>query len=781
MGECRAASALTSRNPVIDMYPHKLHITQHQRKLDFRALSVIKWLLLCFLVVLVRYYIIQPTPLFADGSLVTQETRYHMPEAGELFQVWGINGWAVVSEELRPASTVVQAGVMHTPMSHEGDTFVVPVQVPVGVTMHYGFWIAEDRSSGAIEGVLHAEQGYHTIGTRDDAVVIQTTVTPAQSGELPSAFDVTFYLLMTIGAIIGVAVILIYGRPFPNRGISVRPYEAVQDSLFLGFVVLLSLILYVWQLGFYSDDWAWLSCFSASPDRSVIRLFQSCYSPHVAMRPVQILYLSGLYWLFGLHPLGYHWANAPVLLSSVVLFYLVLCELGLQRRLALTVPLVYGLLPHYSTDRFWFAAFQANLSIALYFLSFYSDLRALRAPLARLWGWRLLSILSLLGSTLAYEVTLPLFFLNLLVVWYRGRQRFHSASKLSVQVAWVASLVANLLALVMVLVFKALTTTRLGNQASFLEQSIWIMKRAIAPIHYGDYDYGLNFKQAFAVNFGDYAIGLARIVWRILNDYPDAALFALGGLVSLVIFGYLYRAVSQSAAEEPGKIDMLRLIAWGLVAFALGYAIFLTNSNIQITLTGMGNRTAIAAAAGVALSVVGLLGFVSSILPSSRLRQRFFCTLVTLLCLGGFLITNTLASFWIVAYRQQEEILTDIYQQFPIIPEGSTLILDGICPYVGPAIVFESPWDLEGVLHMHYGDFTLQADVVRPNLKVREDGLHTSSYGQEYVYPYGKLIVYHFDRKISFQLSDAKAAHFYFETLSPDPNISCPHDDHWRW
>jgi len=49
--------------------------------------------------------------------LVAQEIRYDMPEAGEVFLVWRINGWRVVPEENRPARTMVKDAVMHTQMA----------------------------------------------------------------------------------------------------------------------------------------------------------------------------------------------------------------------------------------------------------------------------------------------------------------------------------------------------------------------------------------------------------------------------------------------------------------------------------------------------------------------------------------------------------------------------------------------------------------------------------------------------------------------------------------
>lgn len=536
-------------------------------------------------------------------------------------------------------------------------------------------------------------------------------------------------------------------------------HGALQDCLFLGFVVVLSLSLYIQDLGFYSDDWSFLGPLSMSKDQSIPGLFRSIYDPWVRMRPVQILYLAGLYWLFGPHPFGYHMANAAVFASGVVFFYLVLREKGEQRVLALVVPMVYALLPHYCTDRFWVAAFQINLSMALYFLSLYSDLRSLQARQARLWGWKLLGILGLLGSTLAYEVFLPLFFLNPLLAWYRSRQ-LHGSDQGRRVSRWKSAVLlgSNFPILMAVIVFKAWTTVRLEYQSGLKEHAVWFLKQAIA------------------VNYGDYGLGLPRVVWRILRDYPDWAVFAVGGVLGLIIFGYLCRVASESKAELPGRTGMLGFIVGGFVVFGLGYAIFLITRNAQNSPTGISNRVAIAAAVGVAFSLVGGLGWVSMLLPSGSLRRRFFCMLVALLCTSGFLINNTVAVFWIDAYRQEKEILADIRQRFPTLPHESTLILDGICPYVGPAIVFESNWDLAGALMMIYRDYTLRADVVTPNLEIKEDGLSTLLYGSiESHYPYGeKLFVYHFGRKMTYQLPDAQAARLYFQTYNPDHGSDCP-------
>lgn len=107
---------------------------------------------------------------------------------------------------------------------------------------------------------------------------------------------------------------------------SVSTRDMLQDGLFLSLVVLLSLILYVRGLGFYSDDWYLMELFSHSSDQSIFGLLRSVYID--ATRPVYFLYLTGIYWLFGAHPLAYHVVNALALNTTILLFYLTVRELG---------------------------------------------------------------------------------------------------------------------------------------------------------------------------------------------------------------------------------------------------------------------------------------------------------------------------------------------------------------------------------------------------------------------------------------------------------------------
>ncbi|MGH2521103.1 MAG: hypothetical protein ACRDH2_01255, partial [Anaerolineales bacterium] len=332
-------------------------------------------------------------------------------------------------------------------------------------------------------------------------------------------------------------------------------------------------------------------------------------------------------------------------------------------------------------------------------------------------------------------------------------------------------LASNVLTVGLIMLFKLKTTIRIGGQTSFVSYMDWIARRALS-LNYDQYDYGFNLKQALAVNYGDYGLGLPWAVLNLLRAYPDVTILLLATLLGLTTFSYLVYTLRQEREAWPSRSVWLWVAALGLVVFGLGYTIFLTNYNVQFTPTGIANRTTMAAAIGVTLSLVGALGWVSTLLPA-RFHQRIFSALIALVCLGSVIVNNTLAAFWVKASEQEQTILADIHERFPTLPTGSTLLLDGVCPYLGPAIVFESSWDLAGALLIHYHDYSLRADVVTPRLQIKPEGLTTSLYDVEYTYPYENLLVYHAGQRLAFPLSDAEAARRYFEQYDPNFGGDC--------
>ena len=63
-------------------------------------------------------------PNVTELAPVTQEIRYLLPEEGEVTLVWGVDGWGMLPEEEIPPGTEIEAEILHTSMSREGDDFV---------------------------------------------------------------------------------------------------------------------------------------------------------------------------------------------------------------------------------------------------------------------------------------------------------------------------------------------------------------------------------------------------------------------------------------------------------------------------------------------------------------------------------------------------------------------------------------------------------------------------------------------------------------------------------
>jgi len=532
-----------------------------------------------------------------------------------------------------------------------------------------------------------------------------------------------------------------------------RPRQAhlLQDCVFLASLVALSVALYTDQLGFYYDDWALLGHMLTSEDPSFFGLLHTLFSevPNLQNRPIQVLYCAALHWLFGVNPRWYHLTNAGVFLSGILLLYLSLQALRVPRVLSVAIPAVYALMPNYSTDRFWYTVFSANLSMSLYGAALYCEARALRRR--RWWLWQITSVVSLLISGLAYEVFLPLFLLNPVLVWYLTRSPDTPGSK---HFPWGSWMVKGAVVIVL-LVFKVLTTTRLEQASVSVRQHLFLNSWL--------------FREAIAMNYLTYGFGLPLVFWKVLREYTDTMVMIGGGIIGLIVFAYVYRLGTDLDRRMRSIPAMLWLTLLGFGVFGLGYAVFMFNYTLGFTPAGVANRTAIAAALGVAVSLVAVARAVSAWWRSTLAQRGVFAAGIAMLCAMGFTIIGIIASFWVKAYEKEQDILAGVRQTFVTLPAHSTLILDGFCPYVGPAVVFTIDWDVTGALMVLYKQRDIRGDVVLPYTRVTENSLVIH---QEY--PYRQLYVYHHAQRIGVELTNAQVARWYFATFNPDYTNGCP-------
>jgi lipopolysaccharide transport system permease protein len=163
--------------------------------------------------VLLCSFAIGPTWIYAydkvtaqDRPLSTIEIRYHMPGAGEVALVWGIDGWKTIPEEIRPAGTALQEGAMHTPMERQDETFMATVQAPTGAMIDYGFMITKTRTGVVIgiwdsnhdpvlaaqDGVIDAQTRFTLVQNQAIAITDNIQITQEIRYRLPRADEVSF-------------------------------------------------------------------------------------------------------------------------------------------------------------------------------------------------------------------------------------------------------------------------------------------------------------------------------------------------------------------------------------------------------------------------------------------------------------------------------------------------------------------------------------------------------------------------------------------------------------
>jgi hypothetical protein len=546
-------------------------------------------------------------------------------------------------------------------------------------------------------------------------------------------------------------------------GSTIAPPLAVRDCLLVCLVLLASVVPYIAGLGFYSDDWVFLASLGKADGGSLRDAFDAVNVGNARMRPVQSFYLALMYHTFGRHPLPYHLVNAAVFCCIAVLLYLTLRELRVWRGTALAVALVYPLLPNYGTDRFWLAAFHIPLGVALYLLSVYTLMRALRAESrGAAWGWKGVSLLSFTLGALAYEVVLPLVVVNLLLTaWFLREARTRDGHPpppvhLPRPVVWGGDLAAAAL----VVAYKVQTNTRPDPPMALAERVIHALRVC---------------KYAVIQDFGFYGIKLPIVLWRALHTPGILPTALWGTFVAALVAGYVFRAAAAETASWPGGKTTVGFMVAGLLLFFAGYAVFFVTVQIQFSPTGIANRVAIAAALGVALLFVGLASGLSPFIGRAPERAVLpFSLLIGFLFAAGFIINSAVARYWMQAWPREQTVLARIQEDVPPLPKNGVLLLDGSCPYIGPAVVFESSWDLQGALAVARRDYTLRADVVTPALQIDEAGVTTWIYNKPTRYPYGDLFVYDLSRRTVSRLRDFASARAYFAYDSPNRGDACP-------
>lgn len=532
----------------------------------------------------------------------------------------------------------------------------------------------------------------------------------------------------------------------------------ITDCLVIFAAVIVAALPYLAGLGFYSDDWSTVADFSNHGTSAVIR---EMLMPGTTwrLRPVQIVFLALTYNAFHLHTLLYHILITLSVGVTAVFAYLAINELQIGRWLAFSIAVVFGLLPHYSSNNIWIASHVAVLSVTFALAGVYAMLRAAQAGEKRWPAWAICAALAMALSVLSYEIAFGIIAASVVLLgWMMYERDRAEAGRFPRRLAGVAGMAAVLLVLVAV---KAHEETRIVYHGHFFGHFWKLIWHALGQsVLFDFWTYGLHMPVVLTDLYRQSALSIAAVI-------ASGAVFAL-------VAAYLWTCMDPSAIPRPRTCLWLILISF--IIFALGYGLFLPVIDANFSSAGVANRVTMASALGTACVPVAIAGLICAYMASPVLRRRVFSVAMGLICAVNCLVMCGIGHYWDNAAAQQSAILASIKTNVRSLPHDSVLLLDGVCRYSGPAVVFEIGYDITGALQLTLKDESLNADVISPNLHFNDDAADSMFFGAPFGhYPYGDhLFVYNVPHTSLTSLPSKEAANRYLQAMDPSGDSGCP-------
>jgi len=535
----------------------------------------------------------------------------------------------------------------------------------------------------------------------------------------------------------------------------------VTDAALLFGLILLSTLPNLSRLGFYCDDWSYLAEFyQNSSHRFGAEFLEFSQSdPSMTVRPVQVTYLLLAFKSFGMDPLPYHVVNAVILGLVTVCLYFTLNEVRVERWLAFTIALTFGLLPHYSTDRFWTSSQQATLCVAFALAGIYALSRSARLEEPRPKQWLAVAVLALALSILSYEVALGLIVASVGLIAWRRYQDSRTSSTHNIDGFRGIAIAVG--ALFLLGIFKICMQKRLALHHYFLTRLGALTWHAIIQaVRFNLWTYGLH-------------MGSVLVSLRRYSAFSSAAVIT-ATIVAFVTAAYLWRFMECSAI--PDRHNSLRLILVGFVIFGLGFALLFPSLDVDFCTPGLYNHMAIASAIGASFVTVAIASLACSFLKSKAARALAFSLMIGLISGVNSLVVSGITFFWADAASQQAAILKSVTNHVSSPPRRSVLLLDGFCRYSGPGAVFEARSDVTGALQLAFHDDSFSADIISASTRFTDTSVDTTGYGQlNGDYPYDDhLFVYNVRQQIITTLSSKQFASAYLRAMNPTGDSGCP-------
>jgi arylsulfatase A-like enzyme len=151
--------------------------------------------------------------------LTKQEIRYRAENAEAVSIVWGVNGWSKADKSSWPSGTVIEEGLLSTPMMPVNGEFTATLFIPQGTTLDYIFHITKGPAATPVDiWDLNTApfKDYHLLAWQNSTVVHRATVKaePAQQWSLLDSAGGLFF----ISSLVLLALLIFSARRIKQMG-----------------------------------------------------------------------------------------------------------------------------------------------------------------------------------------------------------------------------------------------------------------------------------------------------------------------------------------------------------------------------------------------------------------------------------------------------------------------------------------------------------------------------------------------------------------------------------
>ena len=134
-----------------------------------------------------------------------------------------------------------------------------------------------------------------------------------------------------------------------------------------------------------------------------------------------------------------------------------------------------------------------------------------------------------------------------------------------------------------------------------------------------------------------------------------------------------------------------------------------------------------------------------------------------LFCATGIYLQVATGRMWVRAAERQDAVVAAVLAAAGDLRAGDTVLIYGLCPYLGPAAVLRSPDDTGPRLMIASSGRILAADLIQPDTRLTSSEINTNHHDRlKGHYPYRSLVVVDLPRRAATRIESYSEASAFF-------------------